>query len=118
MKDYTEDRGLSDIKLLAVDMDLTLLASDGSLPPRMAERIDALGEADVLFCPASGRPAPTLQMMFPEHADGIAFCADNRRLGHLPGAHCLPRPHQARALARGAGLCRRRRALRPGALRV
>lgn len=77
MKDYTEDRGLSDIKLLAVDMDLTLLASDGSLPPRMAERIDALGEADVLFCPASGRPAPTLQMMFPEHADGIAFCADN-----------------------------------------
>ena len=77
MKDYTEDRGLSDIKLLAVDMDLTLLASDGSLPPHMDERIDALAEAGVLFCPASGRPAPTLQMMFPAHADGIAFCADN-----------------------------------------
>ena len=77
MKDYTEDRDLSDIKLLAVDMDLTLLASDGSLPPRMAERIDTLGEAGVLFCPASGRPAPTLQMMFPEHAGSIAFCADN-----------------------------------------
>lgn len=77
MKDYTEDRDLSDIKLLAVDMDLTLLASDGSLPPRMAERIDALSEAGVLFCPASGRPAPTLQMMFPEHKDSIAFCADN-----------------------------------------
>lgn len=77
MKDYTEDNGLADIKLLAVDMDLTLLASDGSLPPRMAERIDALSEAGVLFCPASGRPAPTLQMMFPEHAGSIAFCADN-----------------------------------------
>ena len=77
MKDYTKDNGLADIKLLAVDMDLTLLASDGSLPPHMDERIDALAEAGVLFCPASGRPAPTLQMMFPAHADGIAFCADN-----------------------------------------
>ena len=77
MKDYTEDRDLAGIKLLAVDMDLTLLASDGSLPPHMDERIDALAEAGVLFCPASGRPAPTLQMMFPAHADGIAFCADN-----------------------------------------
>ena len=77
MKDYTEDRDLAGIKLLAVDMDLTLLASDGSLPPRMADRIDALSEAGVLFCPASGRPAPTLQMMFPEHAGSIAFCADN-----------------------------------------
>ena len=35
VKDYTEDNGLADIKLLAVDMDLTLLASDGSLPPYM-----------------------------------------------------------------------------------
>lgn len=77
MKDYTEDRDLAGIKLLAVDMDLTLLASDGSLPPHMTERIDALAEAGVLFCPASGRPAPTLQMMFPEHAGSIAFCADN-----------------------------------------
>ena len=77
MKDYTKDRDLADIKLLAVDMDLTLLASDGSLPPHMDERIDALAEAGVLFCPASGRPAPTLQMMFPAHKDSIAFCADN-----------------------------------------
>ena len=77
MKDYTEDRDLTGIKLLAVDMDLTLLASDGSMPPHMDERIDALAEAGVLFCPASGRPAPTLQMMFPAHKDSIAFCADN-----------------------------------------
>ena len=77
VKDYTEDRDLAGIKLLAVDMDLTLLASDGSLPPHMDERIHALAEAGVLFCPASGRPAPTLQMMFPAHKDSIAFCADN-----------------------------------------
>lgn len=77
VKNYTEDRDLAGIKLLAVDMDLTLLAGDGSLPPHMDERIDALSEAGVLFCPASGRPAPTLQMMFPAHAGSIAFCADN-----------------------------------------
>jgi len=47
VKNYTEDNGLADIKLLAVDMDLTLLASDGSLPPHMDERIDALAEAGV-----------------------------------------------------------------------
>lgn len=77
MKDYTQDNALDQIKLLAVDMDLTLLAHDGTRPPRMTERISALSEAGVLFCPASGRPAPTLQMMFPEHAGDIAFCSDN-----------------------------------------
>ena len=42
MQDYTADQGLANIKLLAVDMDLTLLADDGSMPDGMAERIRAL----------------------------------------------------------------------------
>lgn len=77
IKDYTEDAHLADIKLIAVDMDLTLLADDGSQPDGMADRIAALAEADVVFCPASGRPGPTLQMAFPEHAASMAFCPDN-----------------------------------------
>ena len=77
IKDYTEDARLADIKLIAVDMDLTLLADDGSQPEGMPERIAALAEAGVVFCPASGRPAPTLQMAFPEHAAEMAFCPDN-----------------------------------------
>ncbi len=77
IKSYTEDARLADIKLLAVDMDLTLLADDGSQPEGMAERIAALTEAGVVFCPASGRPGPTLKMAFPENADSIAFCPDN-----------------------------------------
>ncbi len=77
MLDYTEDKDLASIKLLAVDMDLTLLADDGSLPERMAERIEALGHAGVVFCPASGRPVPTLQLAFPESASLIAACGDN-----------------------------------------
>ncbi len=77
MQDYTADLGLADIKLLAVDMDLTLLADDGTMPENMAERIEALDRAGVVFCPASGRPVPTLAMAFPESQDIIGLCGDN-----------------------------------------
>ena len=77
MLDYTADCNLANIKLIACDMDRTLLADDKSQPAGMPERIAALAAAGVVFCPASGRPGPTLQMMFPEHADDMAFIADN-----------------------------------------
>lgn len=77
MLSYTADPGLASIKLIACDMDLTLLADDKSQPPHMPERIAALAEAGVVFCPASGRPGPTLEAMFPEHAHDMAFCPDN-----------------------------------------
>lgn len=75
--DYTHDPDLASIKIIACDMDLTLLADDRTQPPGMAARISALEEAGVVFCPASGRPGPTLQLMFPEHAADMAFCPDN-----------------------------------------
>lgn len=78
--DYTADTDLASIKLLACDMDLTLLASDGSQPEGMTERIRALTEHGVVFCPASGRPNATLALMFPEVADEIALCGDNGAL--------------------------------------
>lgn len=77
MQRYTQDPDLASIKIIACDMDRTLLADDGSQPEGMSERIAALAEAGVVFCPASGRPGPTLELMFPEHADELAFCADN-----------------------------------------
>lgn len=77
MRAYTADTDLASIRLVACDMDRTLLADDKSQPPHMAERIDALAAAGVLFCPASGRPGPTLREMFPEHAAQMAFIADN-----------------------------------------
>lgn len=77
MQDYTADLDLADIKLLAVDMDLTLLADDGTMPENMAERIEALDRAGVVFCPASGRPVPTLAMAFPESRGIIGLCGDN-----------------------------------------
>lgn len=71
------DDDLTGVKLLASDMDLTLLADDGTMPPNMPERILALEEAGVLFCAASGRPSYTLAAMFPEVADHMALLSDN-----------------------------------------
>lgn len=74
---YLENEGLASIKLLACDMDLTLLADDKSQPEGMAERVAALTRAGVVFCPASGRPGPTLEEMFEDNKHDIAFCPDN-----------------------------------------
>lgn len=77
MQDYTANQHLADIKLLAVDMDLTLLADDKSQPEGMPELISELLAAGVMFCPASGRPTPTLKEMFAAHKADIAFLGDN-----------------------------------------
>ena len=80
--DFTQDPELGSIRLIACDMDSTLLADDKTQPENMPELIERLRNAGVLFCPASGRPGPTLQLMFPEHRHDMAFCADN-------GAHII-----------------------------
>lgn len=76
MRTYEED-DLSGIRLVASDMDLTLLADDGSMPPRMAERIRALEDAGALFAAASGRPLYTLRDMFGDLLDHMALISDN-----------------------------------------
>lgn len=74
---YLADTNLSSIKLVATDMDLTLLADNKDMPQGMDRRIDALNSHGVLFCPASGRPAPALREAFPSHFDRMALIADN-----------------------------------------
>lgn len=76
MRTYEED-DLSGIRLVASDMDLTLLADDGSMPPLMAERIRALEDAGALFAAASGRPLYTLRDMFGDLLDHMALISDN-----------------------------------------
>lgn len=74
---YLADTDLSSIKLVATDMDLTLLADDKSMPEGVDERIDALMGNGVLFCAASGRPALALRESFPAHHQDMALVADN-----------------------------------------
>ena len=71
------DDDLASVKLIASDMDCTLLADDGSMPPNMVDRIRALADAGIVFCAASGRPSYTLAAMFPEVADSMALLSDN-----------------------------------------
>lgn len=77
MKSYLEDHDLASIKIVATDMDLTLLHDDKSMPEGIAERIDALYERGVLFCAASGRPAPALRLSFPNNHARMAMVCDN-----------------------------------------
>ena len=74
---YLSDNNLDSIKLVATDMDLTLLADDKSMPAGVDERIDALAKNGVLFCAASGRPALALRESFPAHHQDMALVADN-----------------------------------------
>lgn len=74
---YLADTDLSSIRLVATDMDLTLLADDKSMPEGVDERIDALARRGVVFCAASGRPALALRESFPAHHQDMALVADN-----------------------------------------
>lgn len=74
---YLADTDLSSIKLVATDMDLTLLADDKSMPEGVDERIEALMRNGVIFCAASGRPALALREEFAAHHQDMALVADN-----------------------------------------
>ncbi len=76
MRSYLED-DLTNVRLVASDMDFTLLADDKSMPEGMPERILALEEAGMLFAVASGRPLYTLQDLFGASCDHMAFVSDN-----------------------------------------
>ena len=77
MQTYESDANIGNIKILAVDMDKTLLTDERVLPQGLDERLDKLAEAGIVFCPASGRPAPKLEEMFEGIKNRLAFCPDN-----------------------------------------
>ena len=77
MQTFESDPNLKDIKLIAFDMDKTLLTDERVLPAGLDERLAALEEAGIVFCPASGRPAPRLEEMVSTGHDEMAFCPDN-----------------------------------------
>ena len=64
------------IRLVAVDMDGTLLDDEKNFPPGLNELLDRLEEGGVVFVPASGRQVWTLIDMFPERP-GLTFIGEN-----------------------------------------
>lgn len=66
-----------DLRLIAVDMDGTLLDGDGRVPDALWPLLDRLHERGIRFAPASGRQLATLQRTFARHLDDIVFIAEN-----------------------------------------
>jgi len=87
-----------DIRLIATDMDGTLLDDDKRLHEQFWPLLEELDRRGVLFCPASGRQYTTLLREFEIVAGGAAdmvFIADNgsmvMRGGREISSTCLPR---------------------------
>ena len=65
------------IRLIASDLDATLLDGQSRLPPDFAETVRALAERGIRFAAASGRPIYTLEEMFAPLQDDIILVGDN-----------------------------------------
>ena len=66
-----------DLRLIAVDMDGTLLDGHGRIPEALWPLLDRLHARGIRFAPASGRQLATLQGAFAEHLDHMVFIAEN-----------------------------------------
>lgn len=69
-----------DIRLIAVDMDGTLLRPDGTVPEGLWPLLRRLDEQGIAFAPASGRQLATLRSMFDgqeQSAAGLDYIAEN-----------------------------------------
>lgn len=65
------------IKMIASDMDGTLLDGDGNVPPETFDLVRRLQDAGIAFVASSGRRFDTLQEMFAPVAHDMDFVASN-----------------------------------------
>lgn len=91
------------IRLVASDMDATLLDENSQLPPDFEAAVKALAEKGIRFAAASGRPLYTLEEMFPNLRKEMILIGDNGGAIRWNGANLytseMP-PEGWRALAR------------------
>ncbi|MBN9178107.1 MAG: HAD family hydrolase [Microbacterium sp.] len=66
-----------DIRLIAVDMDGTLLLPDGSIPEGIWPLLGEMAARGIAFAPASGRQLATLQQMFARVPGELDYIAEN-----------------------------------------
>ena len=94
--------GLEGIKLIACDLDGTLL-HPGEREPRSEafELIDELHRRGIVFMPASGRQYASLRYLFAPVADELAYVCENGALV-MSGACMLPISQHACASAIGS----------------
>ncbi len=66
-----------DIRLIAVDMDGTLLDADGRIPDALWRLLPRLHDRGIAFAPASGRQLATLQQQFADAPVDVDYIAEN-----------------------------------------
>jgi Cof subfamily protein (haloacid dehalogenase superfamily) len=86
-----------DIRLVAVDLDGSLLDDAKRIDPSFWRFLDALDERGILLCPASGRAYPTLRRDFGR--DDLVYIAENGAFvvhhGHEVSSDTVPWEHAA-----------------------
>lgn len=66
-----------DIRLIAVDLDGTLLDEAGEVPPGTWGLLDRLRQRDIMFAPASGRQYAKLLDVFAGHTESMVMISEN-----------------------------------------
>lgn len=83
------------IKLVATDLDGTLLPPHEGVPEVTFEIIEKLYKKGVIFCAASGRQLPNLKLMFEPVLDKIAIIAENGGMVYYKGEVIYSNPTPA-----------------------
>ena len=102
------------IRLVAVDMDGTLLDDEKNFPPGLDELLDHLEQRGVVFVPASGRQVWTLIDMFPERP-GLTFIGENGAIVMRDGREISSAPLDLATVRESVRLVRQYALPRPGA---
>lgn len=102
------------IRLVAVDMDGTLLDDEKNFPPGLDELLDHLEQRGVVFVPASGRQVWTLIDMFPERP-GLTFIGENGAIVMRGGREISSAPLDLATVRESVRLVRQYALPRPGA---
>ncbi len=97
-----EPGGTPDIRLVAVDLDGSLLDDAKRIPPSFWRLLDALDDRGILLCPASGRAYPTLRRDFGR--DDLVYIAENGAFvvhhGREMSADTVPWEHAVAVIGR------------------
>lgn len=101
------------IKLIACDLDGTLLPPDKILPQETFALIRKLYDRGVIFAPASGRQLPNLKKLFAPVLDKIAIIAENGGLVYRGGKIIFSDPTPAGDILRALPIIRAEKGLHP-----
>ena len=114
MVSYPSSYAGAQIRLVAVDMDGTLLDDEKNFPPGLDELLDHLEQRGVVFVPASGRQVWTLIDMFPERP-GLTFIGENGAVVMRDGREISSAPLDLATVRESVRLVRQYALPRPGA---